>query len=94
MAFVIIALIVEPVEMVFQSYLILEPWIYLVFQVYKKIVGTVLLFGGIYVVVQTTLPALTLGSSVVMVFVVMIGCMTLVFRYLGLCVQHADVWTA
>ena len=75
MAFLLIALFMEPLEMVFQSYRILEPWLYLTIQVYKAIVGTVLLAAGIYIVVQHTAVAVDLADLVVIVFVVLIALM-------------------
>jgi len=40
----LIALILEPLEMMFQSYRVLEPWLYLSFQIYK------ILFSGAFLI--------------------------------------------
>ena len=47
MLFFLLALIMSPLEMVLQSYRLLEPWLYLSFQAYK------LTFAIIFVIVQT-----------------------------------------
>ena len=40
MFFFCVALILEPLEMVLQSYRFLEPWLYLSFQIYKCVLST------------------------------------------------------
>ena len=52
MAFFVIALVLEPLEMVFQSYRLLEPWLYLSFQVYKALLSTTFLIFSIYAYVS------------------------------------------
>ena len=42
----------EPIEMVFQSYKILEPWVYLGFQVYKSFITTLFLALAIAAMVK------------------------------------------
>lgn len=77
MALLIIALIIEPVEMVFQSYRILEPWLYLALQIYKAAVATILLIIGIYVMaVQTdNTHAFSISDAVLVAFTVLIAFM-------------------
>ena len=55
MFFICVALILEPLEMVLQSYRYLEPWLYLSFQVYKALLTIVFLVYEIYQ--YTELPA-------------------------------------
>ena len=50
MAFFFIGLIMEPLEMVFQAYRLLKPWLYLAFQIYKAMLATVFLIFAIYAV--------------------------------------------
>ena len=52
MAFICIALILEPLEMVLQSYQYLEPWLYLSFQVYKALLSTGFLIFEVYAYVK------------------------------------------
>jgi hypothetical protein len=51
MVFFCIGLIMSPLEMVFQSYRLLEPWVYLAFQIYKTLFG--LIFTIIEIVAYT-----------------------------------------
>lgn len=41
MFFIMLALLMSPLEMVLQSYRYLEPWVYLGFQVYKAVISTI-----------------------------------------------------
>lgn len=57
MFFYCVALILEPLEMVLQSYRYLEPWVYLGFQIYKVFLSVAFLIYEIYqytVVGETT----------------------------------------
>ena len=60
MFFICVALILDPLEMVLQSYRYLEPWLYLSFQVYKALLSIIFLVYEIYQ--YTELPA-TLPAS-------------------------------
>lgn len=50
MFFILLALLMSPLEMVLQSYRYLEPWVYLCFQVYKAVISTafVIILGVLY----------------------------------------------
>lgn len=48
MSFFCIALVLEPLEMVLQSYRFLEPWLYLSLQVYKCLLSTIFFIYEIY----------------------------------------------
>ena len=48
MFFFVVALGLEPLEMVLHSYRILELWLYLSFQVYKTLVSTIYFIYEIY----------------------------------------------
>lgn len=76
MAFLIIALIIMPVEMVFQSYRILQPWLYLTFQVYEAVLGSGLTFCGIYIAASWRCDGSYLFTAVAIAIVALIGCMT------------------
>ena len=53
MALFCIALVMEPLEMVLQSYRLLEPSVYLAFQVYKTVLSTI--FTIIEIVAYTSM---------------------------------------
>ena len=48
MFFFVVALGLEPLEMVLHSYRSLEPWLYLSFQVYKTLLSTIYFIYEIY----------------------------------------------
>ena len=64
-----------PLEAVLQSYRILEPWLYLSFQIYKAVVGSVLLGVGIYFWSQASDDEISLGQVVLIAFLVLVGFM-------------------
>lgn len=55
----------EPLEMVFQSYRILEPWLYLAFQAYKSLVTTIFLALAIDAFVKGDKDALGLWAVLI-----------------------------
>ena len=67
MAIFTIALVLEPVEMVFDSYRLLEPWLYLSFQVYKALFSTLFLIIVVVGSAKGNQDALTLQDILILV---------------------------
>lgn len=76
MFFFCVALIMEPLEMVLQSYRFLEPWLYLSFQVYKCLVSTAFFVYEIYAYTKLSKEESDIWRWVSIIILAFIACLT------------------